>query len=139
MQEKFNRVYTAGAFDCLHIGHIRLLKAAKKRGKNLVVAVSTNELIFDYKNIFPFQSLEERIEIVSSIKYVDEVVVQISRDNKLKDCLKNKCDCMVVGSDWEGTDFFKKLEKEFESKGLKIIYHPYTKGISTTIIRSNIK
>ena len=46
---------------------------------------------------------------------------------------------MVVGSDWEGTDFFKKLEKEFESKGLKIIYHPYTKGISTTTIRSNIK
>ena len=110
MLKKFNRVYTAGAFDCLHIGHIRLLKAAKKRGKNLVVAVSTNELIFDYKNKFPFQSLEERIEIVSSIKYVDEVVVQISRDNKLKDCLKNKCDCMVVGSDWEGTDFFKKLQ-----------------------------
>ena len=136
MQEKFNRVYTAGAFDALHIGHIRLLKAAKQSGNILVVAVSTDELIFDYKKRPPLQALKDRIEIVSSIKYVDEVVIQTSRDYKLNDCLNNKCDCMIVGSDWEGTDFFNKLEKEFESKGLKIIFHPYTKGISTSIIRS---
>ena len=136
MQEKFNRIYTAGAFDSLHIGHIRLLKAAKQYGKKLVVAVSTDDLIFDYKKKQPLQTLKDRIEIVSSIKYVDEVVIQTSRDYKLNDCLKNKCDCMVVGSDWQGTDFFDNLVKEFERKGLKIIFHPYTKGISTTIIRS---
>ena len=139
MQEKFNRVYTAGAFDSLHIGHIRLLKAAKQYGNKLVVAVSTDDLILEYKKIPPLQTLKDRIEIVSSIKYVDEVVIQTSRDYKLKDCLKNKCDCMVVGSDWKGTDFFNKLQKEFESKGLKIIFHPYTKGISTTIIRSKLR
>ncbi len=137
MQKKFNRVYTAGAFDSLHIGHIRLLKAAKENGNELVVAVSTDELILNYKKKPPLQTLDDRIEIVSSIKYVDKVVIQTSRDFKLKDCVKNKCQCMVVGSDWKGTDFFKKLEKEFKSQGLTIIFHPYTKGISTTIIRSN--
>ena len=135
MQRKFNRVYTAGAFDSLHIGHIRLLKAAKQNGNKLIVAVSTDELILDYKKKAPLQTLKDRIEIVSSIKYVDEVVIQTSRDYKLNDCLNNKCECMVVGSDWKGTNFFNKLQKEFESKGLKIIFHPYTKGISTTIIR----
>ncbi len=124
--------YTTGVFDLFHVGHLNLLKNAKALCDKLIVGVTTDELV-SYKNkksVIPF---EERIEIVRNIKYVDAVIPQDSM-NKLEACRKIKCDIMFVGDDWYGTDKWSTIEKELEEKGVKIIYFPYTKGTSSTLI-----
>ena len=138
MTPLFTRGYTTGVFDCLHVGHIRLLKRAKERVHHLVVGVSTDELVLNYKNKLPLQSLAERIEIVSSIVYVDEVVVQYDRMNKASDCLANSCDCMLVGDDWKGSDLFLALQDQLSHHNIQLLYIPYTTGISSTIYRERL-
>ena len=77
MKDKKDKIigYTTGVYDLFHIGHLNILKNAKSMCDKLIVGVSTDDLV-SYKHkkaVIPF---EERIEIVSSIKYVDEVVSQ---------------------------------------------------------------
>ena len=76
---------------------------------------------------------EDRIEIVRSIKYVDAAVPQYDM-NKLEACKKLGAQYLFVGDDWYGTEKWKAYEKEFEAEGIKIIYFPYTKGVSSSQI-----
>lgn len=126
--------YTAGVFDLFHIGHLNILKRAKAECDYLIVAVSTDELVEEYKNKTPIISYDERKAIVESIKYVDEVVPQINRD-KMEAWEKYKFDKMFVGDDWKGNKMFKELEEKFSEKGVQIVYFPYTKGTSSTYLR----
>ena len=75
----------------------------------------------------------DRAEIVRSIKYVDAVVPQYDMD-KLAACKKLGATVLFVGDDWYGTEKWKKYEEDFAKEGIKIIYFPYTKGISSTKI-----
>lgn len=100
----------------------------------LIVGVSTDELA-KYKNKLPVIPFVERFEIVRNIKYVDAVVPQEDM-NKLLMCKKLKADILFVGDDWYATDKWEAYEKEFHEAGIKIIYFPYTKGISSTKINS---
>jgi len=103
----------------------------------LIVGVTVDELVA-YKGkraIIPF---EDRIEIIRSIKYVDAAVPQYNMD-KLETCKKLGASIMFVGDDWYNTEKWKEYDKEFEQNGIKIIYFPYTKGISSTQISENLK
>lgn len=126
--------YTAGVFDLFHIGHLNILKRAKAECDYLIVAVSTDELVENYKHKTPIISYEERKAIVESIKYVDEVVPQINRD-KMAAWEKYRFDKMFVGDDWKGSKLFEELEEKFKKKGVEIVYFPYTKGTSSTYLR----
>ena len=124
--------YTSGVFDLFHIGHLNLLKNAKGLCDKLIVGVTTDELVA-YKNkkaVIPFP---ERLEIVRSIQYVDAVIAQENMD-KFALWKKIKYDIMFVGDDWYNTPKWKDYEKQFQSVGVKIIYFPYTKGTSSTLI-----
>ena len=127
------RGYTTGVFDLFHIGHLNILKNAKKNCDELVVGVTTDKLLLEYKNKMPVIPFDERIKIVESIKYVDKVVAQENMD-KMSSWHKLKFDVMFVGDDWQNTEKWKIFEKEFEKVGVKIIYFPYTTGTSSTII-----
>ena len=129
---QFKVGYTTGVFDLFHIGHLRLLKRAKEKCHKLIVGITTDELVsYKYKKaVMPF---EERIEIVSCIKFVDEVIPQVSMD-KMVAWQKLKFDVMFVGDDWKGTDKWNQYQKEFRKVGVSIIYFPYTKGTSSTLI-----
>ncbi len=129
--------YTTGVYDLFHIGHLNLLKNAKKHCDKLIVGITSDEAA-QYKNKKPFISQEERMEIVSSIKYVDEVVLQDDLD-KIKAWHKYHYDVLFVGSDWQGTDKWNKYEEELEKVGAKVIYLPYTKTTSSTILQQTIK
>ena len=124
--------YTAGVYDLFHIGHLNLLKNAKGMCDKLIVGVTTDELV-KYKGKTPVIPYEDRAEIVRSIKYVDAVVPQEDMD-KLTMCKKLGAQILFVGDDWYGTDKWKAYEAEFAEAGIKIVYFPYTKGVSSTMI-----
>lgn len=129
--------YTAGVYDLFHIGHLNLLKNAKAMCDKLIVGVTTDELVA-YKGKQSMIPFEDRLEIVRSIKYVDSVVPQSDMD-KLTMCKKLGATFLFVGDDWYGTEKWQIYEKEFKSEGIKIIYFPYTKGISSTKITEALK
>lgn len=129
--------YTAGVYDLFHIGHLTLFKNAKGMCDKLVVGVTTDELV-SYKgkqSVIPFC---DRLEIVRGCRYVDAVVPQSDMD-KLTMCKKLGASVMFVGDDWYGTDKWKAYEEDFAKEGIKIIYFPYTKGVSSTKITAEMK
>ena len=124
--------YTTGVYDLFHIGHLNLLKNAKGFCDTLIVGVTTDELV-RYKNkraVIPF---EERMEIVRNIKYVDAVIAQENMD-KMEVWKKLKFDVMFVGDDWRNTAKWNEYESQFKKLGVKVVYFPYTKGTSSTLI-----
>lgn len=129
--------YTAGVYDLFHIGHLNLLKNAKGMCDKLVVGVTVDELV-KYKGKKAMIPYEDRAEIIRAIKYVDAVVPQSDMD-KLTMCKKLNAKYLFVGDDWYGTEKWKKYEEEFEKEGIKIVYFPYTQGISSTQIRKALQ
>lgn len=124
--------YTAGVYDLFHIGHLNLLKNAKGMCDKLIVGVTIDELV-SYKGKRAMIPFEDRIEIVRSIKYVDAAVPQYDMD-KLATCKKLNAKILFVGDDWYDTEKWRDYEKKFFKNDIKIIYFPYTKGISSTKI-----
>ena len=129
--------YTAGVFDLFHIGHLNILKKAKEQCDYLIVAVSTDELVREYKNKTPVICYEERVQIVEAIRYVDKVVPQVDRD-KYAAWEKHRFDKMFVGDDWKGTPLFEEMERRFAPHGVEIVYFPYTQGTSSTFLKQTL-
>ena len=128
--------YTSGVFDLFHIGHLNLLMNAKSMCDQLIVGVTTDNLVA-YKNknaVIPYQ---ERLEIVRSIKYVDATVAQESMD-KFKIWEKLKFDVLFVGDDWFETPKWKEIEEQFKEVDVKVVYFPYTKSTSSTLLNSTL-
>lgn len=126
--------YTTGVFDLFHIGHLNVLKRAKLECDYLIVGVTSDELSLDKKQKKPVIPFIERMEIVESIKFVDEVIPQMNYDKK--EAWNNlKFDMMFVGDDWKGTDKWIEIEKDFNKLGVEIIYFPYTSHTSSSILR----
>jgi glycerol-3-phosphate cytidylyltransferase len=130
--------YTTGVFDLFHIGHLRLLQRAKSRCDRLIVGVSTDELVMTYKNKKPVIPFEERLEIVSALKCVDEVVPQKHRD-KIAAYHEIKFNVMFVGSDWKGSDLFNEVESELAGFGVNVVYFEYTSNVSSTALQSTLQ
>lgn len=129
--------YTAGVYDLFHIGHLNLLKNAKGLCDKLVVGVTVDELV-TYKGKHAMIPYEDRLEIVRSIKYVDAAIPQLDMD-KITACKKLGASILFVGDDWFNTPKWKDYEKQAEEYGIRIIYFPYTKGISSTKINEALK
>lgn len=130
--------YTTGVFDMFHIGHLNILEKAKSMCDYLIVGVSTDELVQKEKKKTPVIPYAERAEIVSSIKFVDQVVPQFDK-NKKSAWEKLHFDKMFVGSDWQGSPQWKRFEEEFAPLGVEIVYLPHTDGISSTQLTAFIK
>ena len=122
--------YTTGVYDLFHIGHLNLLKNAKGLCDKLIVGVTVDELV-TYKGKSAMIPFEDRIEIVRSIKYVDAAIPQYDMD-KLSACKKLGATILFVGDDWYGSEKWLDYEQSFTREGIKIIYFPYTRGISST-------
>ncbi len=135
--KKYKIGYTTGVFDMFHIGHLNILRRAKEQCEYLIVGVSTDELVQKAKNKMPIIPFEDRMKIVEAIKYVDKVVPQFDKD-KVSAYEKYKFDVMFVGDDWKGSEIFNKSEKKLNQFGVDVIYFPYTKRVSSTILREKI-
>lgn len=130
--------YTTGVFDLFHVGHLNIIRRAKEQCDHLIVGVSTDELVKTYKNKQPVIPFEERMMIVESIKYVDEVVPQVNRD-KFSAWQQLHFHAMFVGDDWKGNALFNEVERKLNQVGAQVVYFPYTKGVSSTIVKRTIK
>ena len=78
------------------------------------------------------------MEIVRSIRYVDSVIPQENMD-KLEMWKKLSFDLMFVGDDWYQSENWKEYEKKFKLVGVKIVFFPYTKGTSSTLINKTLE
>jgi len=136
-QKKYKVGYTTGVFDMFHIGHLNIIKRAKELCDYLIVGISTDELVEEYKHKKPVIPFDDRFQIVESVKYVDEVVAQIDMD-KLSAVINHSVDAVFVGSDWKNTDSWNKYEKEFAKVGCAVVYLDHTEGISSTILRERL-
>ena len=128
--------YTSGVYDLFHIGHLNLLKNAKGLCDKLIVGVSVDKLV-EYKNkrsVIPF---EERIEIVRNIKFVDAAIPQEELD-KFKMWEKLHFDILFVGDDWYNSPSWKEMEEKFSKVGVRVVYFPYTKGTSSTLLNNTL-
>jgi len=137
MMEKVVIGYTAGAFDVFHIGHLNLLKRAKSNCDYLIVGVTTDELIKQTKHKTPLSTLEERMELVGSIKYVDKVVIQDDLD-KVKAWYRFNYHKLFSGDDWKTSPRWVNYEIELNKLGAEVIYFPYTKSISSTKLQEYV-
>lgn len=125
--------YLSGTFDLFHIGHLNILKRAKEQCDYLIVGVHESGAWKGKETFIPF---EERIEIIRSIKYVDEVCKSFDEDSDAWNIYH--FDKLFVGDDYKGSDRFKNYEKFFEDKNVDIVFFPYTKGTSSTKLREKL-
>jgi len=114
-------VVVSGYFNPLHIGHIRYFKEAKKLGTKLIVIINTDEQA-KLKGSFRFMKTEERAEIVSSLRFVDDVVISIDKDKTVCKTLELiKPDIFAKGGD-STLDNIPDSEKEVcERLGIKMV------------------
>lgn len=126
------RVITFGTFDLFHIGHLNVLRRARELGDHLVVGVSSDELNFKKKKTVPTYPLQDRMAIVGSVRYVDEVFVEHSLEQKRQYILEHSATVLVMGDDWRGK--FDHL-----SDICRVVYLPRTEGVSSTGIKAHIQ
>ena len=136
--KKYKVGYTTGVFDMFHIGHLAILERAKEQCEYLIVGVSTDSLVEKYKNKKAIVPQEDRMRILSAIKYVDQVVSQDDMD-KYKAWKELKYDVLFHGDDWKNSDMYNAVEKRLKSVGVDVVYLPHTPGISTTILTEVIR
>lgn len=133
-EKKYKVGYTTGVFDMFHIGHLNILRRAKEQCEYLIVGVSSDDLVEEYKKKTPIIKYEERKAIVEAIKYVDKVVPQTTMD-KMVAYQEFKFDALFHGSDWKGSTMYDKIVEDFAKVGVDVVFLPHTDGISSTVIR----
>jgi len=130
--KKYNIGITFGAFEIFHIGHLNIIKNAKKQCHKLIVCVSTDEYIYKKKKHKSVTLLEDRLSIIKSIKYVDIVDIQSLTFGKKEAIKKYKPEVIFVGNDWTPKTFTGA------NLGIPVVYLPRTQGISSTKIRKRL-
>lgn len=134
---RFQIGYTTGVFDLFHVGHLNILRRAKEKCDFLIVGVSTDELTYELKGRFPTIPFSQRMEIIQSIRYVDQVVPEISMD-KLEAWKKLHYNVLFKGSDAQKKEIYRQYERDLKKVGVDIFYFPYTEGISSTEIKKGL-
>ncbi len=138
MEKKYRIGYTTGVYDMFHIGHLNILKKAKELCDFLIVGVSTDETVLEYKHKLPVIPYEERAQIVSAIKYVDKVVPQTTMD-KMVAWRQLHFDVIFHGNDWQHSPMYNEMEKRLKRVGVEFVYFPYTKGTSSTLLKEKLE
>ena len=130
------RILTFGVFDYFHIGHLRLFKQCKQHADYLIVAVQQEESVLKYKpDCKLLYSTEERVELLSEVKLIDEVCVY---DTICEDTLaKIDFDILALGEDHHGKRFDDAIAW-CDSHGKRVVRLKRTEGISSSAIKERI-
>jgi len=126
--------YAPGVYDLFHVGHLNILRHARSKCDYLVAGVVSDEMAELAKGRRPVVPLIERLEIVRSIDFVDAAFVETVPD-KLETWKQVRFDVIFKGDDWRGTAKGVKLERDFATVGVDVVYFPYTVHTSSTQLR----
>ena len=130
------KVITYGTYDLLHYGHIRLLQRAKELGDYLIVAVQDGEFILKYKPTAKiFYTTDQRIELISSLKVVDQVITYENVDETIK---KVDFDVFAIGGD-QMHEGFQRAIKWCEENEKEVVKLPRTPGICSSNIKNELE
>lgn len=139
MDKKYQKGFTAGVFDLFHLGHLNLLRNCKKECEYLMVGVLTDEFTEYLKGKKPYIPLDERMEIVNAIRYVDEVVpVDFHNTVKMEALRLYQYDVCFSGNDHEKEEVWQREKREVEKMGAAMVFLPYTQSTSSTQIKKLI-
>ena len=140
-KSKYKVGYTCGVFDLFHVGHLNLLEKCKEMCDYLIVGVCDDEYVHKIKEKEPIVLEKDRVRILKALRCVDDVqLVDIETTNdKMLAYSKFNFDVLFSGDDWKGSERYRKTEEQFEKIGVSIEYLPYTKGVSTSLIKEQIK
>ena len=127
--------YASGVFDMFHVGHLNLLRSARSYCQHLVVGVASDEYAEGIKGSMPVVPADERFDIISSLGIVDEVVIDRSQVKSLA-WRQRRFDAIFKGDDWQGTPKGYRLERAMGELGVSVVYFPYTRHTSSSILRS---
>jgi len=132
--------YVAGVFDLFHVGHLNIIRTAKENCRYLIVGVLTDELVMHFKGHMPVIPFGERIEIVKNIQPVDEAVpVTFENIDKMDAWKLYRFDCLFSGDDYQYEPNWIEDQKKLREVGSDIVFFPYTKSTSSTMIRNKLK
>lgn len=129
--------FTAGTFDMFHIGHLNLLRNAKKMCDYLIVGVNSDDLVQEYKGKKVIVPWAERKAIVEAIRYVDEVIEITSLDKKISWFAKHY-DMLFIGDDWKGNPRWERTAEEMKLYGVETVFLPHTIGTTSTLLREKL-
>lgn len=130
------KVLTFGVFDYFHLGHLRLFENAKKLGDYLIVAVQDGNFILKYKPTAKiFYTTEQRIELINSLKVVDQVITYENVDETIK---KVDFDVFAIGGDQMHEGFQRAIEW-CEENGKEVVRLPRTPGICSSNIKNELE
>lgn len=125
-------IFTNGCWDMFHVGHLHILKKAKELGGDLHVGINSDKSIKALKGpTRPIIPQEQRVEIVSSIKYVDYVHI-FDEETPIKLIERLQPDVIVKGGDWG-------IEEVIGKDLAVVVLVPLLPNISTSKIISNIQ
>lgn len=126
--------YAPGVYDLFHIGHLNILRNSRLACDYLIAGVVSDEMSLAAKGKSPVVPLAERLEIVRSIRFVDEAVEE-DVPSKLQMWERLRFDVIIKGDDWRGTAKGDKLERDFAPLGVEVFYLPYTVHTSSTMLK----
>lgn len=132
--KKYKIGYTQGVYDMFHIGHLNLINHAKEQCEYLIVGVNADSLVQEYKNKKPVISEEDRRYIIENIKAVDKAIIVHTLD-KMKTWEEIHFDAIFIGDDWLGNQRWEQTGVELAKVGAELVYLPYTKEVSSTMLR----
>jgi glycerol-3-phosphate cytidylyltransferase len=134
-------LYTGGTFDLFHYGHVNFLRNCAQLADEVVVSLNTDEFISSYKKKGPILSYSERERSLLGCRYVNRVVKNVGgEDSKISISAVNP-NIIAIGDDWAKKDYYAQMQftqEWLDEKGIVLVYIPYTKGVSSTELRSRI-
>ncbi len=124
--------FTCSCFDILHCGHCIMLEDAKKQCDILIIGLQTDPTIDRPEKNKPIQDYNERLIMVKSIKYIDNII-KYTTEEELYNLLKAlNPDVRIIGSDWKGKEYTGcKLP-------IKMYWHERNHNWSTSNLRKRI-
>lgn len=132
-----SRLLTIGTFDIPHAGHAAFLRRCEAFADEVLVGINSDDFVFRYKGTSPAFSQKERLELVRLLGYTTFL-----NDGPGVELIKYvDPNVVAIGTDWARRDYYAQIDTPlewFEQKGIALVYIPYTKGISTTLLKERL-
>jgi glycerol-3-phosphate cytidylyltransferase len=130
--------YAPGVYDMFHVGHLNILRNSRLACDHLIAGVVSDDMASWAKGKRPVIPQTERLEIVRSVRFVDDAVIE-DVPSKVEMWERLHFDVIIKGDDWRGTEKGQKLERDFAPLGVEVFYLPYTVHTSSTMLRQALR